>query len=135
MSQDFNNMKYSELYEHAKELGLSVKAGMKKVDLIDAIKVGTAAPETISGELLKKSDRVRLTIHESSDKNAVDPVFVGVQGIGYTIKRGVPVDVPRSVVTALENARQDIMQPVFDEKGGMSLKIHSALSYPYSVSE
>lgn len=49
--------------------------------------------------------RVELTIHPGEGENGRDPVYVGLNGTGYQIPRGIPVSVPVELVEILENAK------------------------------
>lgn len=52
-----------------------------------------------------KEGYVRIILHNADKPHGGDrPLFVGVQGNGYTIPREVEVDVPESVVEVLRNA-------------------------------
>jgi hypothetical protein len=64
-----------------------------------------------------KGDRVALLIHEQDGLAGSDDVFVGVNGRGYQIKRGVEVLVPPEVVEVLNNAIITHFEP--DKDGGM----------------
>ena len=60
------------------------------------------APRARKGEVEDLSGKkVRLTIHKDPSPTAVDPVFVGVNFVGYAIKRGEEVIVPVEVVDVL----------------------------------
>lgn len=48
-------------------------------------------------------ERVRIKLFKDSGKYASD-VFVGVNGVGYQIKRGVLVEVPKTVADILEQS-------------------------------
>jgi len=61
----------------------------------------------------KKDDSDMVTIMIPKAKGETQPVFVGVNGRGFTIPRGVKVPVPRSVLGVLENA----IESNFDENG------------------
>lgn len=137
MSDNLNlaELSYKELYAHAKKIGLNPPGGMKTAALLEHISENSNKGLQKDETVLAKEDRVTITILESNDKHAVDPVFVGVNGVGYSIKRGVPVPVPRAVMNVLENARQTVYDVSHDERGAMKLNPRSALSYPYTVSQ
>ena len=64
----------------------------------------TEAPAT---EAPAGEKRVRIRLFKDNGKYK-DDVFVGVNGKGYRIQRGVDVEVPESVANVLEeSARQD----------------------------
>lgn len=49
-------------------------------------------------------ERWSISIDESPDENAVDPVFVQINGRGYSMKRGRVVEVPKEVLGVLDCA-------------------------------
>lgn len=49
---------------------------------------------------------------DKNARNSADPVYVGVNGVGYAIKRGVNVVVPKAVVEALRNAVETVYEQV-----------------------
>jgi hypothetical protein len=51
-----------------------------------------------------KGKRVRIVIEESDDENSSSDVFVSVNGYGYQIRRGIPIEVPEEVVGVLNHA-------------------------------
>jgi hypothetical protein len=135
MSETVNldKLSYKELYAHAKSIGLNPPGGLTKEAVLQFVKDNSNQGLQKDEAVLAKDERVSITILESNDKHAVDPVFVGVNGVGYSIKRGVPVTVPKAVVNVLENARQTVYDVSHDERGAMKLTPRSALSYPYTV--
>lgn len=61
----------------------------------------------------KESDYVSVTLPRATGKEE-DVVFVGLNGKGYTIRRGVSVRVPRPVYEILaESQRQEQRQQAF----------------------
>jgi len=61
----------------------------------------------------KESDYVTVTLPRATGKEE-ELVFVGLNGKGYTIRRGVPVRVPRPVFDILnESQRQQQRQNAF----------------------
>ena len=70
-----------------------------KSDDVEAIVVnGANSDDQLSGK------RVKLTIHTGSDDAGNEDVFLSLNGYGYQIKRGTPVDVPSEVAELLTNA-------------------------------
>lgn len=55
--------------------------------------------------------RKMVTIILPKTSKDVRPEFVGVNGVGYTIPRGVKVDVPAEVVHVLQNAIETVIDP------------------------
>ena len=155
---DFNvkDASYNDLKEYAKLYNIRIM-GVKKADLrqnitehleasvVDAevaelgisqslIKSkGIPSDKPLEGKDVSGAKRVKIIIHESADPNAVNPVFVGVNGKGYTITRGQEVDVPNGVLEVLNNARETLYERKKDEYGKEYLSPREALSYPFSI--
>jgi hypothetical protein len=55
-------------------------------------------------------ERIELTINQTDGENGREPVFVGLDGIGYQIPRGVPVNVPVELLEILDNAVQTVYE-------------------------
>jgi hypothetical protein len=94
---------------------------------------GIPSDKPLEGKDVSGAKRVKIIIHESADPNAVNPVFVGVNGKGYTITRGQEVDVPNGVLEVLNNARETLYERKKDEYGKEYLSPREALSYPFSI--
>ena len=77
--------------------------------------------------------KVELTIHKDSNKYAIDPVPVAVEGIQFTIRRGEKVVVPIEVVEALEHAVTTQYDQIMDDDKSVRLVPRDSLSYPFSV--
>lgn len=52
-----------------------------------------------------------ITIHTSDAEGGHDAVFLSINGFGYQIPRGTPVEVPVEVVHVLENAKVTSYSP------------------------
>lgn len=52
-----------------------------------------------------------ITIHTSDAEGGHDAVFLSINGFGYQIPRGTPVDVPVEVLHVLENAKVTSYSP------------------------
>lgn len=90
---------------------------------------GPVAEIKAQGKIANNSHLVRINVSKSDKPGGDEPVFVGVQGVGYTIPRGVDIDVPSPVVEVLKNAMQDIITQ--DEDG--EIHHNHVLAYPYNV--
>jgi hypothetical protein len=73
---------------------------------------------------------VTINVAKSDKKGGAEPAFVGVQGVGYTIPRGVDVSVPSSVVEVLKNAMQDI---VTQDPDTGEMHSEQVLTYPFQM--
>jgi hypothetical protein len=73
---------------------------------------------------------ITINIAKQDKKGGAEPAFVGVQGVGYTIPRGINVAVPLAVVEVLKNAKQDIVTQ--DSETG---EIHKeeVLTHPFQI--
>lgn len=119
------------------ELGISLSLTMKpetmRQRIIDACNE-QGKPVPISKEDDGPKDAgdgyTKIVIQKQDKPGGSDPVFVGYQGRGYTIPRGVPVDVPNPVVHILENAIQDIHTQ--DPETG-EMVTQKVPSYPFQV--
>jgi len=78
----------------------------------------------------KKSKYITINVAKQVGPGGSEPAFVGVQGVGYTIPRGINVDVPESVVEALNNAVQDI---VTQDPDTAEILHEDVLTYPFQV--
>jgi hypothetical protein len=78
---------------------------------------------------LDKAPKVLIRIHKTGDKNEQKQVYVGVNGIGYLIKRGEDVLVPEPVMRVLEDAVQTVYD--YDDDAGALVK-RDALAYPFT---
>jgi len=85
----------------------------------------------VQGTRGKKHDKyITINVAKSDKKNGSEPAFVGVQGVGYTIPRGINVAVPASVVEVLKNAMQEIVTQ--DPDDGQIYK-EEVMTYPFQV--
>lgn len=71
-------------------------------DEIQAQEVSTSVTGNNHDDAMS-GDRVKITIFEQSGDSGREDVFVGVNGVGYQIKRGEPVLIPIEVLHALDN--------------------------------
>lgn len=89
-------------------------------------------PERIDGSALEGKSNFRyvtINIAKQDKPGGSEPVFVGVQGVGYTIPRAKNIDVPSPVVEVLKNARQDMVTQ--NEEG--EIEHAEVLTYPFMV--
>ena len=150
MSFNLEQASINELYKAATKLGVKYKLPIKKVVIKAMVKEAllenptgldeeVPEPEVVEEAVLEVAEvpplqkKVKLIIHESSDPHAVNPVFVGLQGKGFTINRGHEVEVPQGVADILENARETVYDKSYDDKGALIMTPRDALSYPYTI--
>ena len=78
----------------------------------------------------KKGGRCEINIAKQDKPAGSDPVFVGVQGVGYTIPRGINVIVPVAVEHVLQNAITDVVTQDPDDGAIMHDYVPT---YPYQL--
>lgn len=128
-----------ELRAYAKEeLDLTFPIGTTKTAMLDAVKsaLGQEVKETTDSApsaISKKSrdgKRVTINIHKSSNPSDPDPVYVGLNGRGIMIPRGVDVDVLEGYISILKNAVRTTYHT--DSKTG-NIVTSNSHAYPFSV--
>lgn len=73
---------------------------------------------TASGVDVQLSGKKKvITIHPTEGDGGSDAVFLQINGYGYQVPRGKPVEVPVELVEILENAKQTTMSR--DNKGAL----------------
>jgi hypothetical protein len=106
--------------------------------------IGSSAPdlekEKVSGNVdaasgINMSDRVKIRITKTEDSRGSDDVFVGCNGAGFLIKRGVTVEVPRAVAEGLRNAVTKKLVEVVNDSGDHTgaFEYIDVQSYPFEV--
>lgn len=88
-----------------------------------------------SASQVNLSDRVKIRITKTDDNRGSEDVFVGVNGAGFLIKRGVAVDVPRAVVEVLRNAVTKKLQEIVNDNGDHTgaFEYIDVQSHPFEV--
>lgn len=77
--------------------------------------------------------RVKLTVQEDGTPGAEREIFVGVNGVGYRIKRGVEVEVPAEVVGVLRDAVKTVYSTERSENGSSTMIARDVPVYPFST--
>ena len=77
-----------------------------------------------------KESRYKIIVNEGGEKEP-DFVFVGVNGVGYKLARGVEISVPKSVVHVLENAVQTVWTKRKDEQGREYMASRKVQRFPF----
>lgn len=87
--------------------------------------VRTRKPATVT-----KGDRVRIILEENPD---IPPTgqFVGLNGIGYILRPGEPIEVPLGVKEILDNAVMDV--PQVDPSTQQIIGTRQRMRYPYRL--
>ncbi len=130
-------------------MGLAAPEGASKDELYAFIEenggtIGGSAPdlekEKTGGNVdaasgINMGDRVKIRITKTEDSRGSDDVFIGLNGAGFLIKRGVTVDVPRDVVGVLRNAVTKKLVEVVNDNGDHTgaFEYIDVQSYPFEV--
>lgn len=78
------------------------------------------------------AERWAIVIEEGRDQNDINPVYLGINGRGYSIKRGEVVEVPAEVIGVLDTAIEARAVPIVGENGLVSgHKTREARRFPY----
>ena len=94
------------------EFGMEVPARRTKEEILGLlVELRGEAPGSTEAtdESTPADDRAEIMLPKS--KKNKQPLYVGVNGKGYTIPRGVKVKIPRSVLGVLENAVETVFDP------------------------
>jgi hypothetical protein len=78
---------------------------------------------------------VTINVHPDGTKGAEKAIFVGLNGVGYRIKRGVDVQVPREVMLVLQESVKTVYEQVTNEDGSVRMEAREIPTYPFSVKE
>jgi len=107
------NLSLDQLKEQARILGIVIKGNPSAETLRTRIKAAVEIEPPSNQKVKKEEDPGRkkdwITVVIDQDEKDQAPVFVGVNGKSYYIRRGEPVPVPPPVVEVLTNAKQVIM--------------------------
>lgn len=77
--------------------------------------------------------KAEIIIHKDSNKHAINPVPVAVEGVQFTIRRGEKVIVPIEIVEALEHAVETRYESELNKDMSTTMEPREVLSYPFSV--
>lgn len=69
--------------------------------------------------------RIELTVHQGEGDMGKQPLFVGLNGTGFNIPRGIPVSVPVEVIEILDNAMMTVYESVAGLTRGREVKRYS----------
>ena len=101
---NLNELNLDELKEQARILGVSLKGGLSEDTIKERILEAMGEKPVESKPVAKTKNTVTIVISE--DDNDSQPVFVGVNGKSYRIKRGMEVAVPKEVADVLQQSKQ-----------------------------
>lgn len=59
-----------------------------------------------ASEEVRNAPKVRVIIHNQEGPSGDQPVFVSVNGMGYSIPREIPTLIPKPILEALQNAAE-----------------------------
>lgn len=77
--------------------------------------------------------RVKLTVQQDGTPGAEKEIFVGVNGVGYRIKRGVEVEVPEEVALVLRDAVKTVYETERSDNGSATMVARNVPVYPFST--
>lgn len=83
-------------------------------------------------DLLRAAHKVTIKVHKTGRQDESADVFVGVNGVGYQIQRGVEVTVPEPVLKVLEDAVQTVYVARVGADGKTELKPQPVQAYPFT---
>ena len=83
-------------------------------------------------DALRRAPKVTIKVHKTGRPDESSDVYVGVNGIGFQIQRGVEVTVPEPVLKVLENAVQTVYAEAKTPDGKSELKAMSVQAYPFT---
>ena len=88
-------------------------------------------------ELAMAEEPVEVMVHESTDPNADNPVWVSCNGTNQFFYRGKPITVKRKYLEILARAKHTTISTVegqgYDGERTTRIKKATALKYPFSV--
>lgn len=81
---------------------------------------------------LRAEPKVKIKVHKTGRPEESADVYVGVNGIGFQIQRGVEVEVPLPVLKVLEDAIQTAYVETPTADGKSEYKPHPVQAYPFT---
>lgn len=121
---NLNNLTLKELKEQARVLGIDLKNLSSSDSIREKIYSVIGHPAVAEAPVSKAKEGWPVVIIAESETDK-QPVFVGVDGKSYRIRRGEKVSVPPEVIEALNHAKQLI--PLKDGT------IKEVPAYPFQV--
>lgn len=123
---ELNTMNLTELKEQADVLEIKYASNIGEAALRAKIAdvLGESSVEDDEYEIVGPENSKTIVI--AIDGKDKQPVFVGVNGRVFRMKRGVEVTVPQTVIEALTNAVQVLRDPETGED-------QRVMSYPFSI--
>lgn len=81
-----------------------------------------------------RNDRVRVQFDEQPGPDGRAPIKASLNGVAYSIPRGVDVDIPRDVLRGcIDNARMTVYEPVEDAQGRVRVEKRDVPRVTYRV--
>lgn len=128
-----DDLKIADLRKVAKMLGITAQRDWTAEDFVRAIKTrqeGSAVGLVFDNSLAPKPGYARIIIHrDMTPGHKNNPIHVGVNGLLFSIPRGVEVDIPEPHLKALQNARSLVTTQTDDNTSKDSM----VQSYPFQV--
>ena len=119
--------------EKLKSLGVEIDADL--LDTMAEMQAGRKLEGLQDKARKRKREKkfVKLIIQKSADRNSRNrPVFVGAQGKGFYISRGVPVIVPEIVANILQDSVETHYEWDKDVKANIA---YDQMPYPFAILE
>lgn len=140
MTIDVQSATKTQLIDYAKnDLGLELPTTMKLEDLraavADAMGVDLQEPPKAVKVAPTAERTYTINIAKTEGATGGDDVFVGVNGVGYLLRRGIDIpDVPASVIEVLRNAKEmRYEQRRNPQTGQREMLTREVQAYPFSV--
>lgn len=90
-----------------------------------------ANPGTANESTAASKERFAIIVEEGRDENDMNPIYVGVNGRGYSIRRGEVVEVPAEVMNVLNDAVEVRSIPVERNGQPAGITTREARRFPY----
>lgn len=123
----------SEVDELRAKLAAAEKENAEhRARIAEQLKDNHAGPGVANESRATSKERWAIVVEEGRDENEINPVYVAVNGRGYSLKRGEVVNVPREVISVLDNAIELRATPIMGENGVVSgYRTREARRFPY----
>jgi len=89
------------------------------------------APGVANESRSSANERFAIIVEEGRDENDMNPIFVGVNGRGYSIRRGEVVEVPGEVLGVLNDAVEVRSTPYSKDGVPAGMTTRAARRFPY----
>lgn len=126
-----------KLLQRLDEQSATIKALEAKVGLLTVPKSMAEDREKMIADQIKEQIRgrthVKVQLHTHENPNHNWDVPVSVNGERWVLQRGIPQEVPVSVVEVLQHAIVEGHQRIVDDEGNVSSMYVHQLRYPFTI--